>query len=84
MRKKLGPPFVLQWVLLVEIGSWLPSKFFTRCWVADREAVVTVETGPLVRISEIDKRCFPHAVKSKRVRQSCLVSSIVMGDPRTT
>ena len=34
MRKKLGPPFVMQWQLLVEIGPWLPSKFFTRCWGA--------------------------------------------------
>ena len=74
MRKKLGPPFVMQWLLLVEIGPWFPSKFFTRCWVRDREAVVTLETCPLVRICEIDKRRFPHAVESKRVRQTSLVS----------
>ena len=74
MRKKLGPPFVLQWLLIVEIAPWLPSKFFTRCWVRDREAVVTVETGPLVRICEIDKRRFPHGFESKRVRQTSLVS----------
>ena len=74
MRKKLGPPFVMQLLLLVEIASWLPSKFFIRCWVRDREAVITIETGPLVWICEIDKRRIPHAVESKRVRQSSLVS----------
>ena len=74
MRKKLGPPFVLQWLLLVEIGSWLPSKLFTRCWVRDGEAIVMLETGPLVRICEVDKRRFPHAVESKLVSQTSLVS----------
>ena len=74
MRKKLGSPFVMQWLLLVEIDSWLPSKFFTRCWVRDRKAVVTIETGPLVRICEINERRFPHAVESKRVRQTSFVS----------
>ena len=74
MQKKLGQPFVMQWLLLVEIGPWLPSKFFIRCWVRDREAVATVETVPLMQICEIDKPRFPHAVESKRVRKTSLIS----------
>ena len=62
MKMKRGLTFVLKGLMLLEIAPWVSSKYFSQRGISDREAVVTLHAGPLVRISEIDQRRFPHAV----------------------